>query len=326
MGESLPLLGARAPVAADLDLFEAIDALKRERKAVVLAHYYQEGDIQDVADFVGDSLQLAQAAAGTEAEVIVFAGVHFMAETAKILNPERIVVLPDLEAGCSLADQCPPDRFAAFRAARPDHKVVSYINCSAAVKAQSDVICTSSNAVDMVRLFPESQPLIFAPDRNLGAWVQKQTGRDLVLWQATCQVHETFSERKLLALKVEHPNAPVLAHPECEPHVLRHADHIGSTTAILNFALTRPESSFIVVTEAGILHQMKKAAPEKTFIPAPPEADCACNGCPHMKRNTLEKVYLALRDLEPRIELPDDVRSAALIPLRRMLARRLDAA
>ena len=194
------------------------------------------------------------------------------------------------------------------------------------MKAQSDVICTSSNAVDMVRLFPESQPLIFAPDRNLGAWVQKQTGRDLVLWQATCQVHETFSERKLLALKVEHPNAPVLAHPECEPHVLRHADHIGSTTAILNFALTRPESSFIVVTEAGILHQMKKAAPEKTFIPAPPEADCACNECPHMKRNTLEKVYLALRDLEPRIELPDDVRSAALIPLRRMLARRLDAA
>jgi quinolinate synthase len=308
------------------DLYAAIEDLKRERNAVLLAHYYQEGDIQDLADFVGDSLQLSQAAAKTDADVIVFAGVHFMAETAKIVNPGKTVVLPDLEAGCSLADQCPADRFAAFIAAHPGHKVVSYINCSAGVKALSDVICTSSNAVDMVNLFPADQPLIFAPDRNLGAYVQKQTGRDLVLWNGTCQVHETFSERKLVALKVEHPGAEVLAHPECEPQVLRHADFIGSTAAILNYAVGRPATTFIVVTESGILHQMRKAAPEKTFIPAPPEANCACNECPYMKRNTLEKLYLALRDLEPRIEMPESLRLAALRPIQRMLARDLGAA
>lgn len=308
------------------DLYAAIEDLKRARNAVLLAHYYQEGDIQDLADFVGDSLQLSQAAAKTDADVIVFAGVHFMAETAKIVNPGKIVVLPDLEAGCSLADQCPADRFAEFIAAHPGHKVVSYINCSAGVKALSDVICTSSNAVDMVKLFPADQPLIFAPDRNLGAYVQKQTGRELVLWNGTCQVHETFSERKLVALKVEHPGALVLAHPECEPQVLRHADFIGSTAAILNYAVGRPTTTFIVVTESGILHQMRKAAPDKTFIPAPPEANCACNECPYMKRNTLEKLYLALRDLEPRIEMPEALRIAAWRPIQRMLARDLSAA
>lgn len=309
------------------DLYAAIEDLKRARNAVLLAHYYQEGDIQDLADFVGDSLQLSQAAAKTDADVIVFAGVHFMAETAKIVNPGKIVVLPDLEAGCSLADQCPADRFAEFVAAHPGHKVISYINCSAGVKALSDVICTSSNAVDMVKLFPADQPLIFAPDRNLGAYVQKQTGRELVLWNGTCQVHETFSERKLVALKVEHPGALVLAHPECEPQVLRHADFIGSTAAILNFAVGRPTTTtFIVVTESGILHQMRKAAPDKTFIPAPPEANCACNECPYMKRNTLEKLYLALRDLEPRIEMSEDLRVAAWRPIQRMLARDLTAA
>lgn len=308
------------------DLIDEILALKKSRNAVLLAHYYQEGDIQDLADFVGDSLQLSQAAAKTDADVIVFAGVHFMAETAKIVNPDKIVVLPDLEAGCSLADQCPADRFAAFIAAHPGHKVVSYINCSAAVKALSDVICTSSNAVDMVNLFPKDQPLIFAPDRNLGAYVQKQTGRELVLWNGACQVHEVFSERKLIALKVEHPDAVVLAHPECEPHVLRHADLIGSTAAILNHAVSSPKQTFIVVTESGILHQMRKAAPGKTFIPAPPEANCACNECPFMKRNTLEKLHAALRDLSPRIELPEDIRRAALRPIQRMLARNLGAA
>ena len=322
--ELLQTLGA--PLPSDLDLEDEILRLKRSRNAVILAHYYQDGEIQDLADFVGDSLQLAQAALGTDADVILFAGVHFMAETAKIVNPGKIVLLPDLEAGCSLSDQCPPDRFRAFLAAHPDHKVVSYINCSAAVKAQSDIICTSSNAVEIVSLFAPEVPLIFAPDRNLGAYVQKQTGREMVLWPGACQVHETFSERKLVGLKVQYPDALVLAHPECEPHVLRHADHIGSTTAILQFAITRPESRFIVVTEAGILHQMKKAAPEKTFIPAPPEANCACNECPHMKRNTLAKVYLALRDLSPRIELDVELREAALRPLKRMLSKDLNAA
>ena len=308
------------------DVIDGINRLRRERNAVILAHYYQDGDIQDLADFVGDSLQLAQAAAKTKADTIVFAGVHFMAETAKIVNPEKIVVLPDLAAGCSLADQCPADRFAEFIAAHPGHKVISYINCSAAVKALSDVICTSSNAVDMVRLFPADQPLIFAPDRNLGAYAMKQTGRELLLWNGTCQVHETFSERKLIALKVQHPGAPVLAHPECEPQVLRHADLIGSTAAILGAALQRPEDTFIVVTESGILHQMRKAAPHKTFIAAPPEANCACNECPYMKLNTLEKVYLALRDLSPRIELDEALRIAAWRPMQRMLARDLTAA
>ncbi|MEZ4472371.1 MAG: quinolinate synthase NadA [bacterium] len=311
---------------APIDHVEAIARLKRERNAIILAHYYQEADIQDVADYVGDSLGLSQQAAATDAEVIVFAGVHFMAETAKIVNPDKIVVLPDLEAGCSLADACPADRFADFIAAHPGHKVVSYINCSAAVKAISDVICTSSNAADMVRLFPADQPVIFAPDRNLGAYVQQETGRDLVLWQGTCQVHEIFSEKKLVELKVRHPDAAVVAHPECEPQVLRHADHIGSTAALLRYVRESDRQTFIVVTESGILHQMAREAPHKTLIPAPPEGNCACNECPHMRRNTLEKLHHALRDLTPRIEVPEAIRLAALKPLQRMLARDLGAA
>ncbi|MCA9560119.1 MAG: quinolinate synthase NadA [Myxococcales bacterium] len=308
------------------DLFAAIDELKRARNAIILAHYYQEGDIQDVADYVGDSLGLSRQAAETDADVIVFAGVHFMAETAKILNPDKIVVLPDLEAGCSLADACPPDRFQAFKDAHPGHKVVSYINCSAAVKAMSDVICTSSNAADVVRLFPDGEKIIFAPDRNLGAYVQRETGRDLVLWPGTCQVHEIFSEKKLVQLKVRHPGAAVIAHPECEPHILRHADHIGSTSQLLSFVVEDPRDTFIVVTESGILHQMQKAAPNKNLIAAPPEGNCACNECPHMRRNTLEKLYLALLNLKPAIEVPEEVRVAALKPLTRMLARDLAAA
>lgn len=309
-----------------MDLFDEIDRLKGERNAIILAHYYQEPDIQDVADYVGDSLGLSQQAAETDADVIVFAGVHFMAETAKIVNPGKTVVLPDLEAGCSLADQCPPDRFRAFLDRHPGHKVVSYINCSAAVKAMSDVICTSSNAADVVRLFPEDQPIVFAPDKNLGAYVQRETGRDLVLWPGTCQVHEIFSEKKLVQLKVRNPGAAVAAHPECEPHLLRHADHVGSTSSLLEFVVEDPRETIIIATEAGILHQMQKAAPTKTLIPAPPEGNCACNECPHMKRNTLEKLMLALRDLQPQIEVPEAIRLAALKPLTRMLARDLAAA
>lgn len=305
-------------------LFAAIEQLKRERNAVILAHYYQEPDIQDVADFVGDSLGLSQQAATTDCGVIVFAGVHFMAETAKIINPHKTVVLPDLAAGCSLADTCPPKAFKAFIDAHPGHKVVSYINCSAEVKAMSDVICTSSNAVDMVRLFPEDQPLIFAPDKNLGRYVAQQTGRELVLWQGTCEVHELFSEKKLIELKGRHPEALIVAHPECEEAILAHADHIGSTSSLLNFVKTNPAKSFIVATEAGILYQMQKAAPDKELIAAPPEGNCNCNECPYMKLNTLEKLYRALRDLTPQIELPEDVRLRALRPIQRMLARSLE--
>ncbi|MGK0358666.1 MAG: quinolinate synthase [Bradymonadia bacterium] len=309
-----------------IDYVAEIERLKRERNAIILAHYYQEADIQDVADYVGDSLGLSQKAKTTDADVIVFAGVHFMAETAKIVNPDKIVVLPDLDAGCSLADACPADALQAFKDKHPGHKVVSYINCSAAVKAISDVICTSSNAADIVRLFDADQPLIFAPDRNLGAYVEKETGRDMVLWQGTCQVHEIFSEKKILDLKVQHPTAAIIAHPECEPHVLRHADHIGSTASLLNFVKDSAYDTFIVVTEAGILHQMAKDAPHKTLLPAPPEGNCACNECPHMRVNTLEKLYLALKNLSPRIEVPEDVRVAALRPMTRMLAKDLGAA
>ena len=249
----------------------------------------------------------------------MFAGVHFMAETAKILNPTKTVVIPDLEAGCSLADTCPPKPFAAFKAKHPDHFVISYINCSAAIKALSDVICTSSNAEKIVNQVPKNKPIIFAPDRNLGAYLIRKTGRDMVLWDGTCIVHEIFSEKKLVQLKVRYPNALTIAHPECEPHVLKHADFIGSTSKLLQFAQENPANEFIVVTEAGILHQMKKAAPQKTFIPAPPENDtCACNECPHMKKNTLEKLYLCLRDLRPEITMPEDLRLAALKPMLKM--------
>jgi quinolinate synthase len=250
------------------DLFSAISAMKREMNAVILAHYYQDPDIQDIADYIGDSLGLSQQVASTESEVIVFAGVHFMAETAKILNPDKLVLLPDLDAGCSLADSCPPQAFAQFKAAHPNHLVVSYINCTAEIKAMSDIICTSSNAVKIVQQIPETQPIIFAPDRNLGRYVMEQTGREMVLWQGSCMVHETFSEKQIVRLQMEYPHAEVIAHPECEPSVLRHASYIGSTTALLKYALQSQSSTFIVVTEPGIIHQMQKDAPHKQFIPA----------------------------------------------------------
>ncbi|NES22006.1 MAG: quinolinate synthase NadA [Symploca sp. SIO3E6] len=301
------------------DLFEAIEDLKQELNAVILAHYYQEPDIQDIADYIGDSLGLSQQAAATDAEVIVFAGVHFMAETAKILNPHKLVLLPDLDAGCSLADSCPPQEFAAFKAAHPDHLVVSYINCSAAIKAMSDIICTSSNSVKIVNQIPQDQPIIFAPDKNLGRYVMEQTGRDLVLWEGACMVHEIFSEKKIVQLKIENPQAEMIAHPECEPAVLRHADYIGSTTALLKYCQSTPAEQFIVATEPGIIHQMQKDAPQKQFIPAPAMNNCACNECPHMRLNTLEKLYLAMKHRTPEITLPEDIRVAALKPIQRML-------
>jgi quinolinate synthase len=301
------------------DLFEEIGRLKREMNAIILAHYYQEPDIQDIADVIGDSLQLAQAAAKTDAKVIVFCGVHFMAETAKILNPGKLVLLPDLAAGCSLSDGCPASLFEPFVRNHPGHTVITYINSSAAVKALSDVICTSSNAEKIVRQLPADRPILFAPDQHLGRFVMKQTGRDMVLWPGACSVHVTFSERRIIRLKAEHPEALVLAHPECEEPVLRLADHIGSTTSILNYAVNSPASSFIVATEAGILHQMKKAAPHKTFIPAPPDNGCSCNECPFMRLNTLEKVYRCMRDRQPEITMAEDLRVKCLVPLQRML-------
>lgn len=301
------------------DLFGAIADLKQELNAVILAHYYQDTDLQDVADYIGDSLGLAQAAANTDADVIVFLGVHFMAETAKILNPHKQVLLPDLAAGCSLADSCPPEQFAAFKAAHPDHMVISYINCSAAIKAMSDVICTSANAVAIVKQVPADRPIIFAPDRNLGRYVMQQAGREMLLWQGSCMVHEIFSERKLVELKQKYPNAQIVAHPECEPNVLRHAEYIGSTTALLKYVQTSPCGSFIVVTEPGVIHQMQKASPGKQLIPAPPEHDCACNQCPHMRLNTLEKLYLAMKNRSPEIVMDESIRQAALVPIQRML-------
>ncbi len=313
-------LTADAKPAIPQDLFGAIGDLKRELNAVILAHYYQDPDIQDIADYLGDSLGLAQQAAQTDADVIVFAGVHFMAETAKILNPNKLVLLPDLDAGCSLADSCPPEAFADFKRQHPDHLVISYINCTADIKAMSDIICTSANAVKIVQQIPADQPIIFAPDRNLGRYVMAQSGREMVLWEGSCMVHEIFSERKLVDLKMQHRLAEVIAHPECEAHILRHADFIGSTTALLNYCQQSPKQEFIVVTESGILHQMQKAAPGKTLIPAPPTTNCACNECPHMRLNTLEKLYLAMRDRTPAITLPEATRLAALAPMQRMLA------
>ena len=303
-----------------VDLEQAIADLKRERNAVLLAHYYQDAEIQDVADFLGDSLQLAQAAAKTTADVIVFAGVHFMAETAKILNPDRIVLVPDMKAGCSLADGCPGDRFRAWRAKYPDAVAVSYINCSAEVKAASDYICTSSNAEKIVRAIPADKEILFAPDKNLGRWLAERTGRTMRLWQGSCLVHETFSERKLVGLVERHPDAKVIAHPECEEPVLRHAAFVGSTTALLEFTKRDPATKFIVMTEDGILHQMRRASPHKEFISGPPEASCACNECPYMKLNTLEKIYTALRDLTPRLEMDAELRKKARLPIDRMLA------
>jgi quinolinate synthase len=303
-----------------LDLFAEIAGLKREMNAILLAHYYQEPDIQDIADVIGDSLQLAQAAARTRAAAIVFCGVHFMAETAKILNPDKVVLVPDLAAGCSLADDCPASAFEPFIRAHPGHFVISYINCSAEVKALSDVICTSSNAERIIRQIPRERPIIFAPDQQLGRYLVRKTGREMLLWPGACSVHVVFSERAIVRLQTDHPGALVLAHPECEERVLRLADHIGSTTSILEYASKSPARSFIVATESGIIHQMKKACPDKAFIPAPTDSGCACNECPYMRLNTLEKVYLCMRDRRPPVSLPEDLRLKALAPLEKMLA------
>ncbi|MFO0556749.1 MAG: quinolinate synthase NadA [Polyangiales bacterium] len=301
------------------DIVEEINRLRKERNAIILAHYYVDGEVQDIADHVGDSLQLAQAAQKSNADVIVFAGVHFMAETAKILNPRCTVVLPDLDAGCSLAEGCPAEQFERFVNKHPDHYVISYINCSAGVKALSDCICTSSNAEKIVRSVPEGQPILFAPDRNLGRYLIEKTGREMTLWRGACVVHETFSERKLIELMVRHPEAVVIAHPECEEPVLRHAKFIGSTSALLKFTISSSAKEFIVATETGILHQMKKASPDKTFIPAPPDGTCNCNDCPFMKKNTLEAVRNALQTLSPAITLDDALAAKAKRSLDRML-------
>ncbi|MBC6492833.1 quinolinate synthase NadA [Flavihumibacter stibioxidans] len=302
-----------------LDIFQEIERLKKEKNAIILAHYYQEPDIQDVADYIGDSLGLAQQAEKTTADMIVFAGVHFMAETAKILNPTKKVLLPDLKAGCSLADSAPADLFSAFKKQHPDHIVISYINCSAEIKALSDIICTSGNAEKIIESVPVDQPIIFAPDKNLGAFLNKKTGRNMVLWNGACMVHEIFSLEKITRLKVRHPNAKLIAHPECEDPLLRIADFIGSTTQLLKYTQQDNANEYIVATETGILHQMQKASPEKTFIPAPPDNSCACNDCPHMKLNTLEKLYLCMKYEKPEILMDENLRLAAKKPIDRML-------
>ena len=303
-----------------LDLLAEIERLKRERNAVILAHYYQQPEIQDLADFVGDSLDLSRKAAATDAEVIAFCGVRFMAETAKILSPEKTVILPDMDAGCSLEDSCPPDQFKAFREAHPDHIALTYINCSAAVKALSDIIVTSSSADAILKQIPKDQKIIFGPDRHLGGYLARKTGRDMLLWPGICIVHQAFSETELLKLKAEHPGAPVAAHPECPPHIIDHADHVGSTSSILKFALDSPADTILVATEPHIIHQMEKTAPDKTFIGVPGgDGACNCNMCPYMALNTLEKLYVALRDLRPQIELRPELMDAARVPLERML-------
>ncbi len=307
-------------IEAGLDLRAEITRLRGTRKAVILAHYYQEPDIQDLADFVGDSLQLSQAAAKTDAEVIVFCGVHFMAETAKILSPGKTVVIPDLDAGCSLADRCPAGEFGQWLKQYPDHEVVSYINCSADVKALSTVICTSSNAVRVVESLPRGKKIVFAPDRHLGAWVMAQTGRDMVLWPGFCIVHEQFTAKRVARLKAQYPEAKLIVHPECDATVSRMADLVGSTAALLKYVIERPELQFIVGTEAGILHQMRLARPEAELIPIPADSGCNCSLCPYMRLNSIEKLYLCLRDLQPEITLEEDVRQRALKPLERMLA------
>ena len=303
----------------NLDLFAEIERLKKEKNAVILAHYYQEPDIQDVADFIGDSLGLAQQAEKTKADIIVFAGVHFMAETAKILNPNKKVLLPDLKAGCSLADSAPAPLFKQFKDKHPDHIVISYINCSAEIKALSDIICTSSNAQKIIESLPPEQKIIFAPDKNLGAYLKKKTGRDMVLWNGACIVHEIFSLEKITKLKIRHPKAKVIAHPECEEPVLRVADFIGSTTSLLKYSAQDDAQEYIVATETGILHQMQKQSPHKTFIPAPPDNMCACNDCPYMKLNTLEKLYLCMEYEEPQIIMNENLLNAARKPIERML-------
>ena len=303
-----------------LDLFEEIEKLKKEKNAIILAHYYQEPDIQDIADYIGDSLGLSQQAAATDAEIIVFAGVHFMAETAKMLSPKKKVLLPDLKAGCSLADSCPPHLFRKFKEKYPDHVVVSYINCTAELKTLTDICCTSTNAVKIIESIPADQPIIFAPDINLGRFLQKKTGREnMVLWNGACMVHEIFSHEKIVKLKIRHPNARFIAHPECETHILEMADFIGSTTGLLRDTMENEATEFIVATEVGIIHQMQKRSPHKTFIPAPPDNTCACNECPHMKRNTLEKLYLCMEHEQPEIILPEWVIEQGRSSIDRML-------
>ena len=302
-----------------IDMFAEIKKLKAEKNAIILAHYYQDGDIQDVADFIGDSLGLAQKAAATDASLIVFAGVHFMAETAKLREPNKKVVVPDLKAGCSLAGSCPADSFKKFREEHPDYLVISYINCTAEIKALSDIICTSSNAVKIVDSLPKDQKIIFAPDKNLGKYVSLQTGREMLLWDGSCMVHEIFSLERITRLRARHPKAKFIAHPECETPVLAIADYIGSTTALLNYTKNNEATEFIVGTETGILHQMQKDSPHKTFIPAPPNNQCACNDCPHMKLNTLEKLYICLKHEQPEIILPELLRAQAEKPIRKML-------
>ncbi|MES2395959.1 MAG: quinolinate synthase NadA [Bacteroidota bacterium] len=307
------------PIDLSLDLFQEINKLKKEKNAVILAHYYQEADIQDVADFIGDSLALSQQAAKTDAKIILFAGVHFMAETAKILCPDKKVLLPDLKAGCSLADSCPADKFAEFKSKHPDHLVISYINCSAEIKALTDIVCTSTNAEKIVESLPKDQKIIFAPDKNLGAYIKKQTGRDMVLWDGSCMVHEIFSLEKITKLKNQYPNAKLIAHPECEAAILEISDYIGSTSGLLNYTEKSTAQEFIVATEAGILHQMIKNSPKKTFIAAPPNNSCACNDCPHMKLNTLEKLYNCLKYEQPEIILSAELIEKAKKPIIRML-------
>ncbi|WP_338502873.1 quinolinate synthase NadA [Sphingomonas kaistensis] len=308
----------RPPVGTDL--LAEIQRLKEERNAVILAHYYQKPELQDLADFVGDSLDLSRKAAATDADVIAFCGVRFMAETAKILSPEKTVILPDMDAGCSLEDSCPPDQFAAFRAAHPDHIALTYINCSAAVKAQSDIIVTSSSADAILAQIPKEQKIIFGPDRHLGGYLARKTGREMLLWPGICIVHQAFSETELLKLKAQYPGAPVAAHPECPPHIIDHSDHVGSTRSILDFAIASPAEVILVATEPHIIHQMEKAAPDKTFIGVPGgDGNCNCNMCPYMALNTLEKLYISLRDLEPRIELEPELMDKARVPLERML-------
>jgi quinolinate synthase len=303
----------------EIDYSGEIKRLKKESNAVILAHYYQESEIQDLADVVGDSLELAKKAKSTTADIIVFAGVHFMAETAKILNPDKLVLLPDLAAGCSLADSCPATLFKAFRELHPDHIAITYINCTAEVKALSDIICTSSNAENIINRIPEDQPILFSPDKNLGNYLIKKTGRKMLLWDGSCIVHETFSERKIIDLKVQHPEAKIIAHPECEEIVLRHADFIGSTAKLLNYITEDTAKCYIVATEPGIIHQMRKSAPAKNYIAAPPESNCNCNECPYMRLNTLEKLYFCMRDKSPQINLTKEIMMKSLRPIERML-------
>nr|ASQ40429.1 quinolinate synthetase [Cyanoptyche gloeocystis] len=301
------------------DFSSAIQNLKKKQNAILLAHYYQDPDIQDVADYLGDSLGLARKAANTNANIILFAGVHFMAETAKILNPTKLVLLPDLNAGCSLADSCPADKFSKFKKINSDHLVISYINCSADIKAMSDIICTSANAIKIIKKIPKKQPVLFAPDQNLGRYIINETGQDLLLWPGSCIVHETFSEKKILQLKLQFPNAQVIAHPECEPSILRYADYIGSTTALLKYVRNNPCKIFIVVTETGIIHQMRKLCSEKLFFSAPTLNGCSCNECPHMRLNTLEKIFFCMKNHNPEIQLSNEISKKALKPIQRML-------